>query len=103
MEGPTSVRCFCLSVKVLELTRLVGEIWGEMTKLRESVQVLRKENDDLVERVIVGEGEWRSVEWGGSSVEVRKKPTCVCHPHRWRKSESGEGAKEEVLQGGEYI
>ena len=55
LDGKAFVCCFCLSVKVLELTRLVGEQRGEMAELRESVEVLRKENDDLVERVMVAE------------------------------------------------
>ena len=44
LDGRAFVCCFCLSVKVLELTKVVGELRGEMTKLRESVEVLSKEN-----------------------------------------------------------
>ena len=74
------VCCFCLPVKVLELTRLVSELQGEMTELRESVEVLRKENDDLVERVMVAECGWRRVECGGVSVKTGKKPVSATRP-----------------------
>ena len=73
LDGRAFVCCFWLSVKVLELIKVVGELRGEVTKLRELVEVLSKENDDLVERVICAEGEWRKVERGGRSVEARKK------------------------------
>ena len=89
LNGRAFVCCFCLSVKVLELTKVVGELRGEMTKLRESVEVLSKENDDLVERVICAEGEWRKVEWGGRSVEARKKPGFATSPGE-TKNRSGE-------------
>ena len=36
------VCCFCLFAKVLELTRLLGELCGVTTELRESVEILRK-------------------------------------------------------------
>ena len=55
IERPLFVVTVCL--KVLEWTRLVDELQGEMTELRESVEVLRKENDELVERVIVAKGD----------------------------------------------
>ena len=88
LHGKAFVCCFCLSVKVLELTRLVGELRGEMTELRESVEVLRKENDDLVERVMVAEGGWRRVECGGELVKTGKKPVSATRPGG-RMSESG--------------
>ena len=59
---------------------MVGELREEMTELRESVEVLSKENDALVERVIVAEGEWRKVEHGGRLVEMRKKPVSASRP-----------------------
>jgi len=93
------VCCFCLSVKVLELTKLVGELRGEMIELRESVKVLSKENDDLVKRVMVAEGEWKRVDHRGRAVEVRKKPVSTTRPGE-RKSESGESTDKVVWQGG---
>ena len=74
LDGRAFVCCFCLSAKVLELTKLVGELRGEMIELRESVEVLSKENNDLVERVMVAEGEWKRVECRGRLEEMRKKP-----------------------------
>ena len=91
LDGRSFVCCFCLSVKVLELTSLVGELRGEMSELRESVKVLRKANDDLVERVMVAEGDWKKVERSGRVVEVRKKLVSATRPGG-RKSESGDGA-----------
>ena len=49
LDGRVFVCCFCLSVKVL-----IGELWGEMTCL--CMEVLRKENDDLMETTIGVEG-----------------------------------------------
>ena len=72
LDGRTFVCCFCLSAKVLELTKLVGDLQGEMIELRESVKVLSKEND-LAERVMVAEGKWKRVECRGRGVEARKK------------------------------
>ena len=91
LDGRAFVCCFCLSAKVLELTKLVGELRGEMIELRKSVEVLNKENDDLVERVMVAEGEWKRVERRGRAVEVRKKPVSATRPVG-RKSESVESA-----------
>ena len=62
--------------------------------------MLSKENDDLVERVMVAEGEWKRVKRTGRVAEVRKKPASATHPGG-RKSESGESANKEVWQGGE--
>ena len=64
---------------MLELTKLVGELLEETTELRESVEVLSKENDVLVKRVIVAEGEWR-VERGGRLMEMIKKPVSASRP-----------------------
>ena len=103
MDGRSFICCFCLSVKVLESTKLVGELRGEMIELRVSVEVLSKENDDLVERVMVAEGEWMRIECRGRVVETRKKPVSaisVVHPGG-RKSEHGERADRERLRGGE--
>ena len=99
LDGRAFVCCFCLSVKVLELTKLVGELRGEMIELRESVKVLSKENDDLVERVMVAEGEWKRVDRRGRAVDVRKKPVSTTRPGE-RKSESGESTDKVVWQGG---
>ena len=98
LDGKAFICCFCLSAKVLELTRLVGELWDEMTEMRESVEVLRKENDELVERVMVAESDWRRVECGGRLVKTKKKPVSVTHLEG-RKSESGGGA--DMLRGHE--
>ena len=100
LDGRAFVCCFCLSVKVLELTKLVGELRGEMIELRESVKVLSKENDDLVKRVMVAEGEWKRVDRRGRAVEVRKKPVSTTRPGE-RKSEPGESTDKVVWQGGE--
>ena len=59
---------------MLELTRLVDELRGEMSKLRESAVVLRNENEDLVVRVMTEEADWRR---GGRSIKARKKPVSV--------------------------
>ena len=99
LDGRAFVCCFCLSVKVLELTKLVGELRGEMIELRESVKVLSKENDDLVERVMVAEGEWKRVECRERAVEVKKKPVSAPRPGE-RKRESGESMDRVVWQGG---
>ena len=48
LDGRAFICCFCLPVEVLELTKLAGELQREMIELRESVEVLSKENDDLV-------------------------------------------------------
>ena len=69
--------------KVLELTKLVGELRGEMIELRGSVEVLNKENDDLVERVMAASGEWKRVEHRGRAVEVRKKLSLLLS--QWKK------------------
>ena len=45
LDGKTFVCCFCLSAKVLELTRLVGELRGEMTELRESADRVLSRNE----------------------------------------------------------
>ena len=100
LDGRAFVCCFCLSVKVLELTKVVGELREEMTKLRESVEVLSRENDDLVERVICAEGEWRKVERGGISVEARKKCGVATCPGE-TKDRSGEWAEKGMVRGGE--
>ena len=44
-------------MKVLELTRLVGELVGEMLDVKKSVEVLGKENDGLMERLMAADGE----------------------------------------------
>ena len=59
---------------MLELTRLVGDLRGEMSELRESAVVLRNENEDLVERVMTAEGDWRRA---GRSIMARKNPVSV--------------------------
>lgn len=66
-------------MKVLELTRLLGALWQEMTELRESAVVLMKENEDLMEAEIVAGG--RRVEGNERSVKARKK-SCLCHLSR---------------------
>ena len=88
LDGKAFVCSFCLSVKVLELTRLVGELRGEMAELRESVEVLRKENDDLVERVMVVKVDGGELNVEGSSVKTAKKPVSATWPGE-RMSESG--------------
>ena len=100
LDGRAFVCCFCLSEKVLELTKLVGELRGEMIELRKSVEVLSKENDDLAERVMVAEGEWKRVERRGRGVEARKKPVSTTRPGE-RESESGQRMNRVVWQGGE--
>ena len=102
LDGRAFVCCFCLSAKVLELTKLVGELRGEMIELRESVEVLSKENNDLVERVMVAEGEWKQVDCRGRLEETRKKPVSAISAARpgGRKNEQGERADGETLQGG---
>ena len=97
LDGRAFVCCFCLSAKVLELTFLIGELRGEVIELRKSVEVLRKENDHLVERVIVGESDWRRVERNSRSVEVRKKPVSVSRSGGGRRSESGEVSEKNVF------
>ena len=100
LVGRAFVCCFRLSEKVLELTKLVGELWGEMIELRESVEVLSKENDDLVKRV---NGRGLKLERKGRVVEMRKKPVCAisaAYPGG-RQSEHEERADRERLQGGE--
>ena len=99
LDGRAFVCCFCLSAKVLELTKLVVELRGEMIELRVSVEVLSKENGDLAKRVMVAEGEWKRVERRGRAVEVRKKPVSATWPGE-RKSESGESMDRVVWQGG---
>ena len=62
-----------------------------MIELRESVEVLSKENNDLVERVMVAEGEWKRVERRGRAMETRKKPVSAISAAcpGGRKSEQG--------------
>ena len=84
LDGRAFVCCFCLSAKVLELTKLVGELQGEMIGLRKSVEVLSKENDDLAERVTAAEGEWKRVERRGGSGGDEKE-ACLCYPARGKK------------------
>ena len=86
LDGRAFVCCFCLSAEVLELTKLVGELRGQMIELRESVEVLSKENDDLAERAMVAEGEWKRVERRGRVVEVRKKPVSTPNQGKERVS-----------------
>ena len=43
LNGSVLVCCFCLSMKVLELTRFVEKLQGEMVVLKRSVKELKRE------------------------------------------------------------
>ena len=99
LDGRAFVCCFCLLAKVLELTLAAR---GDDRIERVSIEVWNKESNDLVERVMVAEGEWKRVERRGRLEETRKKPVSAisaARPGR-RKSEQGERADREMLQGG---
>ena len=104
LNGRAFVCCFCLSMKVLELTRFVGELQGEMVVLKRSVKELKREKDELAERVMVVEGGWKKVERSGRrEPEVREKPISVNRTAIGKRndSEAKVGAKsKEMLQCG---
>ena len=99
LDGRAFVCCFCLSKKVLELSRFVGELQGEMSVLKRSVKELKRENDELTEKMMVVEGGWKKVERSGSLVEVRGKPVSVNLPVTGERKDSGsrDGAKSKKL------
>ena len=84
LDGRAFVCCFCLSVKVLELSRIVGELQGEMVVLRRSVKELKREKDELIERVMVVEGDWKKIERSG---RLEERESHVCESYRTRGKE----------------
>ena len=96
LNGRAFVCCFCLSMKVLELTRVVGELQGEMAVLKRSVKELKREKDELAERVMVVKGGWEKVEKSGRygrMADVREKTVTG----KRNDPESKGGAKSKEL------
>ena len=98
LNGRAFVCCFCLSVKVLELSRFVGELQGEMVVLRKSVKELKREKDELIERVTFVEGDWKKIERSGR-LEEREKRMSVNRtgPGERKDSKERDGAKSQEL------